>query len=932
MTRPRLLGREAETRTLVEFLETVVTEPSALVLEGEPGIGKTTLWLAGVERARERGFTVLSTRPAAAESALSYSSLADLLNGADAAALSGLPDPQRRALDHVLLRADAGEAPTDPRAVSAALLSVLQRLEGQSPVLVAIDDLQWLDASSGHAIAFAARRLAGRIAVFATLRSERDGVAAISWLQLPAPDAVRRIPLRPLSVSGLHDVITDRLGRSLPRSTMLDIQEVSRGNPLYGLELARSLEGQSLASTSLPASLAELVRARVGSLNADVRQALLALACLAAPTVDLLARATGSGTAEIVALLADAERSGIVEIDGHHVRFAHPLLGKGVYIDTPPAPRRAMHERLADLVEEPESRARHLALAATSATPAMLESLDVAAELARQRGAPAAAAELLDLGIELGGDSAARQIRSAAHHVGAGDSGRARKLLDHAIARSLPGALRANALMLLAVVELFDDSFLKGAELLERGLSEVGGDFALQARMLVTLSFALLNAGRPTEALERVEDAVLAAERTEAPALLGRALGMRAMVHFIRGKGFDHTDMRRALETERPETSIPIAFRPTVQNAMLLAWSGELASARDALASIRRGYLERGEEGELVYVSFHTCFVAIWLGELIEAGELAEDTVERAKQLGGNVSLFVAFTTRAAVRAYAGHEADARSDLLEAAAAGVRSGYVTMAEWPVTVLGFLEVSLADYPAALSTLSPLMTKFAAAPDATEIIAASFLPDAIEALINVDRLDDAEPLIELLERNGARLDRPWMLAVGGRCRAMLSAARGDVEEARRAADQAMIAHARIPMPFERARTRLLLGRIQHQQRQQRAALASLDEARRVFEQLGTPLWAARARAEADDVANGVRRLGLTPAEEKVARLTASGLTNGQVAAALSVSPKTVEFHLGGIYRKLGIRSRAELGRRMGELHTEGGATTRRPSSGS
>jgi hypothetical protein len=243
VTAPRFLGREAETRAVATFLLAVSTTPSALVVEGEPEIGKTTLWLAGVAQARARGFRVLSARPAAAESALAYSSLADLLGAVDIAAWSGLPTPQRLALDHVLHRADAGEAPTDPRAVSAALLSVVQRFAIESPVLLAIDDLQWLDMSSAHAVAFAVRRLAGRVALLATTRIDRDSIAATSWLQLPAPDAIRRISLRPLSISGLHAVVTDHLGGSLPRPTILKIHEVSGGNPFYGLELARSLDG-----------------------------------------------------------------------------------------------------------------------------------------------------------------------------------------------------------------------------------------------------------------------------------------------------------------------------------------------------------------------------------------------------------------------------------------------------------------------------------------------------------------------------------------------------------------------------------------------------------------------------------------------------------------------------------------------------------------
>ncbi|MET0451039.1 MAG: AAA family ATPase [Mycobacterium sp.] len=917
VTASRPLGRSAETQVVTRFLAPDFTRPAALVVEGEPGIGKTTLWLAGVEQARVNGFHVLLARPAAAESALSYSSLADLLGGVDTAILSELPDPQRRALDHILLRADAGEAPTDPRAVSAALLAVLERLAIESPVLVAIDDLQWLDTSSANAVAFAVRRLAGPVAVFATTRSDRDSVTATSWLHPPTPDAIRRIPLRPLDVSGLHDVIADRFGRSFSRSTVASIYEVSGGNPFYGLELARSLEGHTLASTSLPASLAELVGARVDSLGDDVRTALLAMACLAAPTTDLVARAIGTTAADLVALLVDPESTGVVEIDGRHLRFGHPLLARGVYTDTAPAHRRAMHERLAGLVADPESRARHLALAATSATPELLASLDIAADLARKRGAPAAAAELLDLGLELGGDTPEREIRSAGHHLRAGNPDRARKLLNMAIGHVEPGALRAGALMTLAVVELFDDSFLEGVGVLERGLGEVGDNLALKARMLVTLSFALLNVGRPAEALDKIEHAVLAATGSMAPALLSQALGMRAMVRFVQGKGFDQADVRRALDMEAPNPSVPIAFRPTVQNALLMAWSGRLGSARDALLSIRRDCLERGAEAELIFVSFHACFVALWLGELDEASRLAEDTVERAQQLGGNVSRFIALTTRASARCYAGRESDARSDVEEATAASVRSGFMAMAVWPVTVLGFLEVSLGRYQAALATLAPLMAKITTAPEAAEIIAAAFIPDAVEALVMLDRLDDAEPLIEVLERNGSRLDRPWMLAVGGRCRGMLLAARGDADEARRTTELALAEHDRIPMPFERARTLLVLSRIQRQQRQSEAATGSLEEALRVFERLGTPLWAARARAELDRSAIDARRQTLTTSEQKVARLTASGMTNGEVAATLFVSPKTVEFHLAGVYRKLGIRSRAELGRHMREL---------------
>jgi DNA-binding CsgD family transcriptional regulator len=187
---------------------------------------------------------------------------------------------------------------------------------------------------------------------------------------------------------------------------------------------------------------------------------------------------------------------------------------------------------------------------------------------------------------------------------------------------------------------------------------------------------------------------------------------------------------------------------------------------------------------------------------------------------------------------------------------------------------------------------------------------------EAMIQMRRLDDAEQLIDMLETNGRRLDRVWMLAVGGRCRAMLLAAKGDVEAAAAAAHRAMVEHDRLPMPFERARTQLWQGQLQRRLRQRDAASATLRQALATFEELGTPLWAAQARVEVNR-ASPVRRgaAGLTAAERRVAELAATGITNREMAAALFISPKTVEANLSCIYRKLNIHSRAELGRVMG-----------------
>jgi len=210
-----------------------------LLIEGEPGIGKTTLWLAAVEQAAAKGFRVLSARAAAAESVLAYTALADLLDEVDASAWADLPTPQLLAVDQVLMRAD-NDAVTDQRAVAAAFLSVIERLADDRPVLLAIDDLQWLDPSSVHVLAFAARRLTGPVGILGSVRTEADEGASAAWLQLPRPEAVNRIRLSPLTVHQLHTAVSTRLRRSFSRPAMGRIHAVSGGESVLRHRVGQS--------------------------------------------------------------------------------------------------------------------------------------------------------------------------------------------------------------------------------------------------------------------------------------------------------------------------------------------------------------------------------------------------------------------------------------------------------------------------------------------------------------------------------------------------------------------------------------------------------------------------------------------------------------------------------------------------------------------
>ena len=256
--------------------------------------------------------------------------------------------------------------------------------------------MQWLDSSSQAVVAFAARRLKGRIGVLATERTEADGRHGTDWLQAQPTRRRRANRVGPLSLSGLRQVISSQLGRSFSRPTIGRISELSGGNPFYALELARAIDGQSsLADAALPGSLADLVRSRLDQFGEDTQTSCWRRPASAPRRWTCWPTVTERTPERVVELLEVPETDGIVQIAGNRVRFAHPLLARGVYSVVGPARRRQMHRTLAGIVEQPEMRARHLALAASSADPATLLALDTAADSARVRGAPAAAAELL---------------------------------------------------------------------------------------------------------------------------------------------------------------------------------------------------------------------------------------------------------------------------------------------------------------------------------------------------------------------------------------------------------------------------------------------------------------------------------------------------------------------------------------------------------
>ena len=921
------LSRPTELHAVADFLAAAQSGPAGLVVEGEAGIGKTTLWFDALERARRLGFRVLSAHVDEAETVLAFAAVGDLFGDLEPSVFDHLPALQRLAVDRALLRAEADTHVTDQRVAAAAFASVVDTLALDGPVLIAVDDVQWLDPSSRTVLSFGARRFRGAVGILVTERADPGRDTTRSWLRLGQDGEAAKVRLGPLSLGALNTAVTTKLGRALPRPVMTRILEISGGNPFYALELARNVTGGPMpAEPPLPETLTELVRARLGRLDDDVRSVLLAIACAAAPTIDLVARVDQTSAQTVVRLLESVETDGTVAIVGNRVRFAHPLLARGIYTDATPAKRRAMHRALGELEAEPELRARHLALATATKDDATLAALDAAADSARTRGAPAAAAELLDLAIGLGGDKPWRRVRAAGDHFQAGSTDHAENLLTSLVDELRPGMLRAIALNLLAAVRIYDNNFVTAIDLLTRAVEDARDVPPVLVQTLLNLSFsqghgAFGVGSDPTARFEGVmhnaREAVAVAEKTGIPAVESQALSHWVMAQFMHGYGIDEHSLQRALATESHDTDVPIPFSASACDALIATCTGRLDEARDKMTAVRRRCQDRGADRNMLNALSYSALVEMWSGNLTEAAAFSGDAVERAQQLGSGAVDVIALSIRAAVFAHAGRADDALADADVALAAAYACDAPRMAEWPLMAKGFLELSQGRSADALATLEPLIARFDLVPG-TEILLSWYLPNAVEAMISLDRLDDALPLIETLERDGAALDRPWLLAAGARCRAMWLAATGDVTAATEMAQRALAEHARTPMRFERARTVLLLGKLHRRRRQKDAAQRALAEALSEFEQIGAPLWANQVRAE--QARTNVRNSDatqLTSTESRVAELAAQGMKNKDIAAVLFVQPKTVEHYLSRVYDKLGVRSRVELVRRLNEL---------------
>ena len=914
--KPALVGREQELDELARFLDAVPAGPVGLLLEGDAGIGKTTLWREAVSAALDRSYRVLSCRPVESETQLAFAALGDLLEEVPDSATADLPVPQRRALDVALLQMEAEGPPPLPRAVSLAVLGVLRALAASGPVVIAVDDVQWLDRPSASALEFAVRRLPGEAIGVVLARRGADTDVPLALDRALPREAVRRLLVGPLGGASLERLVRARVDVHLGPPALRQLEAASGGNPYFALELARSVTERDVRlgpgePLPVPGSLRMLLGERLADLAPDAREVALAAAALARPTVALVEASLRSADP---AALAGAVGAGVLEIDADRLRFAHPLIASVVYADAPAAERRALHARIADVVEEPEERARHLALAAEAPDANVAAALDRAARSVRGRGAPGDAAELYEearrLTPPLQTDDAARRAVDAAEcHFEGGDFGRVRVLLEEVTAGT-HSTERARALVFLGWVRANQEGFSVGADIFRAALEAVGPDIPLRIEIERGLAWTLHELGDLQAAEIHSRAALELAERLREPSVLARAVSDMAFFEAVTGRGDPLSRIESALELDEPGEWRAIYGRPRWIHAMILVWRGDLDSAGAVLDEMHRAALDYGDEHSLPYILFYLAKIEMLRGRFESASAYAQLAYEGTVETGQQNEQPFGLTIKALVDAHLGRVEAAREASDEGMTLALRLGVVPAYLELRAARGFLELSLASYEEAHRFLGTLREDVAKA-GFGEPALFRFHGDATEALVALGKLDEAASLLGELEERGEALQHRWARVTAARCRGLLAAASGDLPSAFAELERAFELHEGLGQPFELARTHLVMGTIRRRSRQKRAARDSLQAALGSFEELGARLWAERARAELARI--GGRALAadsLTPTERRVAELVAAGGTYREVADALFIGPKTVQWNLSKIYRKLGIRSRAQL----------------------
>ena len=615
--------------------------------------------------------------------------------------------------------AEPGEKAPDPHAIGLALLDVLRALAERGPVVVALDDVQWLDSSSAGVLQIALRRLRSEpIGVLATLRRAHDPAASLEVERAFPEERLTRVSLGPLSLGELHRLLEKRLGLELTRPEVIRVQEASAGNPFFALELGRELvrtNTRPVAGRTLPVpeSLHELLDGRLARLPTETGDVVLFAAALARPTIELVSAAHGD-PASVLEAVTTAAQAGVLELDDVRIRFSHPLLASICYEQAQPWKRRAIHGALAEAVTDVEEQARHMALSVAGPDAVVASHLDAAAEHAAARGATASAADLAELAAEFTPADPARarqrRFRAASLHRLAGDSERAAALLEQLLADVPPGVERADVLLGLVMTHRSNIPML--IRLADEALAEATGDDARSAQILAYRGFVHLDAANAGAALADARAALEKAERTGDATLLAAAIAHAGRAETWTAEITPGLLERGAEIEEHLGPTLEFHNSPRFALARLLARLEEIDRARAVFEELEAEAATRGDEPTRAVVLWPLSMLEWQVGRWQRARELATVAQELTEQTDHQHGRAWMGQVKALLAADLGLVDEARASAEEGIAHAQESSFELFGIMITGVLGRLELALGNLDAAGGYLRELPGRFLA----------------------------------------------------------------------------------------------------------------------------------------------------------------------------------------------------------------------------
>jgi DNA-binding CsgD family transcriptional regulator len=903
-----LFGREAECAAVESLIAGAGSSHSgALVVRGEPGLGKSALLGYAAERATR--MRVLRAVGIEAESELAFAALHQLVWPV-LDLLTHLPGPQSSALAGALGLSRVSVQ--DRFLIGVGVLTLLAEAAEDVPLLCVIDDAQWLDRPSADALTFAARRLEAEGVVL--LFAARDG----ELRRFEGP-GLAELRLTGLDTEGARALLAAHVPSTLAPAVRDRLVENASGNPLALLELPRLMSDEQLAGRApLPEPLpqsAEIERVyleRAQVLPVETQRLLL---LVAADDTGSLATIFGAGATLGVEpdALDAAEAAGLVHAFDGGVEFRHPLVRSTLYRDATFGQRQAAHRALADVLDgehDPDRRAWHRAAASPGQDDEVAGELERAARRARHRSGFAAAARALERAAELSSSDEARGRRLVAAAEDAwlaGGPEQALALLDRAHGLVADLRVRADVLHLRGTIALRCGVPSDAATILAAGAAEVSPLAPAKAiEMLVEAAQAASYAGDAAQIVEfgRRASALLDDDDPDERFTVDVIVGIGSLLA---------GDAASGVPLLREALALAAGFQDPgrlVHAGACAGYLGEEATEHELYGRAAARARETGAVAMLPYVLEFLARAEAVDGRYAAAAAHATEGLGLARETGQQNSVCHLHASLALIAALQGREDECRShaaDALELATARGLGYQAALADW---ALARLDLSLGKPEEALVRLAALA---AAGPgEGHPFVKLVSTPELVEAAVRANETPTAQAALVEFERFARETAPPWTLALVARCRGLLSA--GGAAE--RHFNEALRLHGEGARPFDRARTELIFGEFLRRDGRRKEARLHLRAALDAFERLDAAGWAERARVELRASGETARERDpstadrLTPQEQQIVRFVAEGSTNKQVAAQLFLSPRTVDHHLRNVFLKLGISSRAEL----------------------